>query len=45
MLRAHPRLGTVFDSIVLANLNRDVGNSSLMFDISMKVKSDAKEKK
>jgi len=45
MLRAHPRLGTVFDSIVLANLNRDVGNNSLMFDISMRVKSDTKEKK
>jgi hypothetical protein len=45
MLRSHPRLGTVFDSIVLANLNRDAGSNSLMFDISMKVKSDTKEKK
>ncbi|MEI6106662.1 MAG: hypothetical protein WCR49_06560 [Opitutae bacterium] len=45
LLRAHPRLGTVFDSIVLANLNRDAGNNSLVFDIAMKIKTDAKEKK
>jgi hypothetical protein len=45
LLRAHPRLGTVFDSIVLANLNRDVGSNSLVFDITMKLKTDPKEKK
>ena len=45
LLRAHPRLGTVFDSIVLANLNRDAASNSLVFDITMKVKTDPKEKK
>jgi hypothetical protein len=45
MLRAHPRLGAVFDPITLANLNRDARSSFLAFDISLKVKAAAKEKK
>jgi len=45
MLRAHPRLGTVFDPITLANLNRDARSSFLAFDIQMKIKAQPKEKK
>ena len=45
MLRAHPRLGAVFDPITLANLNRDATGSTLAFDISLKVKAESKEKK
>lgn len=45
MLRAHLRLGAVFDPITLANLNRDATGSTLSFDISLKVKAESKEKK
>ena len=45
MLRAHPRLGTVFDPITLASLNRDARSSFLAFDIQLKVKAQSKEKK
>ena len=45
MLRAHPRLGSVFAAINLANLSRDARSNSLTFDISLRVKADGKEKK
>ena len=45
MLRAHSRLGTVFDPITLTNLSRDASSGFLTFEIVMKVKPDAKEKK
>jgi hypothetical protein len=45
LLRAHPRLGAVFDPIVLDKLDRDASSNSLVFDITMKVKPDPKEKK
>lgn len=44
MLRAHPRLGKVFDPITLTNLNRDP-RGILTLDISLKIKGEAKEKK
>ena len=43
MLRAHPRLGTIFNPITLTNLNRDQGTGLLTFEIIFKVKSGAKE--
>ena len=45
MLRAHSRLGTVFDPITLTNLSRDASSGFLTFEIVMKVKPDTKEKK
>ena len=45
MLRSHPRLGAVFDPITLTNLNRDASSGFLSFEIVMKAKPDAKEKK
>ena len=45
LLRAHPRLGKVFDPITLTNLNRNSGGSFLSLDITLKIKADAKEKK
>ena len=45
MLRAHAHLGTVFDPITLTNLTRDASSGFLSFEIVMKVKPDAKEKK
>lgn len=45
MLRAHPHLGKIFDSIVLNNLARGTSNSYLAFDISLKAKAEGKEKK
>jgi hypothetical protein len=44
-LRAHPRLGQVFDSIVLNNLSRGASTSYLTFDITLKGKAGGKEKK
>jgi len=44
MLRAHPTMGAIFDPITLNNLNRDARNF-LAFDITLKVKAGAKEKK
>lgn len=44
-LRAHPRIGTVFDPISLTNLNREPRSGFLVFEALLKVKSDAKEKK
>ena len=38
MLRANPRLGTVFDPITLRNLNREAEPGVLVFDISLTVK-------
>lgn len=45
MLRAQPKLGTIFDPITLNNLNRDARSNFLAFDISLKMKSGTKEKK
>jgi hypothetical protein len=45
MLRAHPTLGTVFDPITLNNINRDARSNFLAFDITLKAKVGAKEKK
>ena len=45
MLRAHPTLGSVFDPITLNNLNRDARSNFLAFDITLKMKAGAKEKK
>ena len=45
MLKTQPRLGAVFDPITLTNLSRGGGGSFLTFDISLKIKSDPKEKK
>jgi len=44
MLRAHPRLGKVFDPITLTNINRDP-KGFLTLDISLKIKAEGKEKK
>ena len=44
MLRAHPRLGKVFDPITLTNINRDP-RGFLTLDISLKIKAEGKEKK
>jgi hypothetical protein len=38
MLKAHPKLGTVFDPIILRSLTRDTQPGQLMFDISLTVK-------
>lgn len=38
MLKAHPRIGAVFDPIVLRNLNREAEPGVLAFDISLTVK-------
>ena len=43
-LRAHRRLGALFDPITLISLNRSSG-SFLAFDISLKTRVDPKEKK
>ncbi len=45
MLKAHPRLGQVFESIVLNNLSRGANPSFLAFDISMRAKVTGKGKK
>jgi hypothetical protein len=45
MLKGHARLGTVFNPITLEKLNRDPNTGSLSFEISLKVKPEAKEKK
>jgi hypothetical protein len=45
MLRAHPTFGTVFDPITLNNINRDARSNFLAFDITLKAKAGAKEKK
>ena len=45
VLRAQPRLGAVFDSITLNNLNRDARSNFLAFDITLKMKAEPKEKK
>jgi hypothetical protein len=42
MLRAHPRLGAIFNPITLTNLNRDQSTGFLTFEIIFKVKSGAK---
>ncbi len=44
-LRAHPRLGKLFDSIVLNNLVRGSSTSYLTFDIMLKGKAAGTEKK
>ncbi len=44
-LRAHPRMGLVFNSIVLNNLSRGANTSYLTFDITLKGKAGGKEKK
>jgi hypothetical protein len=41
-LRAHPRLGSVFNPITLTNLNRDAASGFLSFEILLKVKGDKK---
>jgi hypothetical protein len=38
MLRAHPKLGKVFDPITLNRLDRDAGGEYMAFDISLNVK-------
>src|SRR5258708_27785553 len=43
MLRTHPRLGTIFDPITLEKLNRDASAGFLSFEISLKIKSEAKK--
>ncbi len=43
MLRGHPKLGTVFDPITLEKLNRDASAGFLTFEISLKIKSEAKK--
>jgi len=45
MLKAHPRLGKIFESIVLNNLSRGANPSFLAFDISMRAKVTSKPKK
>jgi len=45
MLRAHETLGVVFDPITLNNLNRDARSNFLAFDITLKTRTGAKEKK
>ncbi|MBI2496696.1 MAG: hypothetical protein HYV75_01785 [Opitutae bacterium] len=45
MLRTQPKLGMVFDPITLNNLNRDARSNFLAFDITLKMKAEAKEKK
>lgn len=42
MLRAHPRLGQVFDPITLNRLDRDTTSSFMVFDISLTVKATKK---
>ena len=44
-LRAQPHIGEVFDPITLTSLDRDPGRGVLVFDIAMKMKVNAKEKK
>ncbi len=43
LLKAHPRLGTVFDPITLERLNPDGGNGFMSFEISLKVKPEGKK--
>jgi hypothetical protein len=38
MLRAHPKLGKVFDPIILNRLDRDTSGEYMAFDISLNVK-------
>jgi hypothetical protein len=38
MLRAHPKLGKVFDPIILNRLDRDTAGEYMAFDISLNVK-------
>jgi len=45
MLRAQPKLGTIFDPITLNNLNRDARSNFLAFDITLRMKAPPKEKK
>lgn len=45
MLRAHETLGKIFDPITLNNLNRDARSNFLAFDITLRTKNGAKEKK
>lgn len=45
MLRADPRLGTVFDPITLTNLNPDASTGLLTFEIVFKIKVGVKGRK
>lgn len=42
MLRAHPRIGSTFDPITLNRIDRNVGGTYMLFDISFSVKSEKK---
>lgn len=42
MLRAHPRIGTTFDPITLNRIDRNVGGTFMLFDISLSVKPEKK---
>jgi hypothetical protein len=45
MLHDNAQLRKVFDPITLEKLNRDAGSGFLSFEILLKVKGEAKEKK
>ena len=42
MLRANPRIGTAFDPITLNRIDRNVGGTFMLFDISFSVKPEKK---
>lgn len=42
MLRAHPRIGTAFEPITLNRIDRNVGGTFMLFDISFSVKPEKK---
>ena len=42
MLRAHPRIGTAFEPITLNRIDRNVGGTFMLFDISLSVKPEKK---
>ena len=43
LLKAHPRLGAIFDPITLEKLTPDAGTGFMAFEISLKVKQEAKK--
>jgi hypothetical protein len=42
-LRSHPRLGAIFDPITLDKLTPDAGTGLMAFEITLKVKTEAKK--
>jgi hypothetical protein len=43
LLKAHPKLGTIFDPITLDKLTPDGGTGLMAFEISLKVKTEGKK--